>query len=420
MEPRVWYIHTARSFENVGVAGTQVVARVESLKQIADITLLSIERGPRGTARNSASIPGIGVESRRVLVSPPLFPYSLLWPGNAAVSQVLATIEGRPERRTEVLHCRSQWSTWIGLAVRDRLRMRGRRAVVVYDMEGVAAEEVTYLHRLRNRRPTGWTWLRYAGTRMLEAAGLRRADAVICVSDNMCRFIREQYAVRNERVRTVQGTADARFFHYDPSTCWAMRAALDVEPDQRLFVYNGSFAPYQQPEFFLSTFRQVIEKDKRAVLLMLTRHAEEAGSLLWQYGIPAANYRLTSVEYAKVGAYLNAADWGFCIRGNDVVNIAASPTKVAEYVCSGVPTVVSPWTGDYPGIVSQRNLGMVVDARSHSSPEVVERLLADSRVELMDRKQRCADYGRQHLTHRAVLPVYQELYSLLSAEQPCK
>ena len=48
------------------------------------------------------------------------------------------------------------------------------------------------------------------------------------------------------------------------------------------------------------------------------------------------------------------------------INVSANPEhgrgfdKVAEYLCSGTPAIVSPWTGDYGKIVAEESLGLVM------------------------------------------------------------
>jgi hypothetical protein len=46
------------------------------------------------------------------------------------------------------------------------------------------------------------------------------------------------------------------------------------------------------------------------------------------------------------------------------MNNVASPTKFAEYMLAGLPTIISPGVGDYTEFVTEKKLGFVVDVKS--------------------------------------------------------
>lgn len=406
---RLWYIHTSpAALTPVGVAATQVIARVRALSQLCPVHFVSIEGEPE--ERNWDSLfPVPGATACTVSAAGPLGHACLLLPGNRPVRTVRDMVLATPPGPVDILHCRSHWSALAGCEVVRALRARGRRAALVYDMEGAAGEEERYAALMTGARGLR-SRVREQMLRGLESRGLRIADHVICVSENMKAFIGTAYNIQPSRVSVVQSTADARLFYHDPDAGSAARGALGIPQASPVIMYNGSFAPYQRPDVFLGFFAKVLRANPQAILLIVSRQEQRAIELTSEAGLPSDGVRVTSAPYDEMRRYLNAADWGLCLRDDDIVNRVASPTKVAEYLCCGVPVVVTPWAGDYGSLVADNGLGVLLDA-SADDARAVE---AVSSLSTGDHKKRCAQWASANLTHQSALATYGRVYSELA------
>lgn len=407
---RLWYIHTsARRLDPVGVFATQVIERIRVLSRACDVGFLSVEAQP--IERDWTEVfPEPNIDARTVPMVGLAGTKSLLLPRNSAVREVLGIVLDRSPRAVDIFHCRSQWSALVGAGVVRRLRARGREAAMVYDMEGVAAEEVRYAAEAKKESGVS-TRLRTWFQQYLEGGGLRRAEGIICVSRNMSEFIHREYGIPRSRIRVVQSTANSDLFFADPEAGRATRHELDIPMESTVLMYNGSFALYQRPDLFLTLFRHVLDANADAILLVVSRQVDQAREIVQEAGLPAEKVRLASTSYDQMRRYLNAADWGLCLRDDDIVNRAASPTKVAEYLCCGTPVIVTPYTGDYGSIVSEQKLGIVVTPSEYGSSEL---RAISSRVPATDR-ERCAAWAGANLTHQSALDTYWRLYKELAS-----
>jgi glycosyltransferase involved in cell wall biosynthesis len=87
-----------------------------------------------------------------------------------------------------------------------------------------------------------------------------------------------------------------------------------------------------------------------------------------------------------------AADVGLLIRGDDLVNRVAAPTKFAEYLACGLPVVVSRGVGDTESVVRTYGVGYVIEGLSDESiSEVAQQIVNDrDRLNSEQSKLRCA------------------------------
>lgn len=405
-ELRLWYLHTHQmALRPIGVTATQVIERVRVLSELCDVHFISIEGEP--LERDWTEVfPEPTIDS--VTVSSAGFGghvCSLLSPTSSVVRAIIGRITSLPSGPTEILHCRSHWATLVGISVAQALRRHRRKAALLYDMEGLAAEESRYAARSFGTGPLK-AWPKQWGLRLIEQRGMRHADHVICVSENMKAYVVEEYAAPPSRISVVQSTADAELFYHDPDAGRAARAELDISHDAPVIMYNGSFAPYQRPDLFLDFFAEVLRVQPEAVLLILSRQEERARELVAEAGLPCESVRISSSPYDQMQRYLNAADWGLCLRDDDILNQAASPTKVAEYLCCGTPVVITPGTGDYGLVVPRQDLGVVVEPGDWSKA-AIDTVSSPVSVE---RRTHCAKWAAANLTHQAALTTYRMAY----------
>ena len=71
--------------------------------------------------------------------------------------------------------------------------------------------------------------------------------------------------------------------------------------------------------------------------------------------------QVRSVSNEDVYKYLNASDFGILFRDDVIMNNVASPSKFAEYVLCGLPTIISKGVGDFSELCEQEKLGIVVE-----------------------------------------------------------
>jgi len=311
------------------------------------------------------------------------------------------------DRRPTVIHARGVWAA----ALAARVASRRPWVKVLYDVRGDYVAEHAF-HRAGRGDATG---LRIkAGQWRIgraEARACKAASRLLCVSEALRSTLESRYPGAGVKAAVVPSGHDPRRFFLDPDLRARTRKSLGLE-DAFVLVYAGSMVPYQLPGSLARMGRIASELDPRAHLLILTQDPEKARGFLKRAKVPEERATCLRVPHAEVPAYLSAADLGLLLRRRDPVNHAASPTKVAEYLASGVPVLLSPEIGDTSALVVKEGLGAVVD--DPESPRALREALRDLLAQGLPSREHVARVARQRFARDRFLPTYLDLYGQLS------
>ena len=148
-------------------------------------------------------------------------------------------------------------------------------------------------------------------------------------------------------------------FRFEESVRIAARAELGlVEGDITLVFGTGGSSGWQQIDRIVGDLRK-----HGNTMLNLSRTAIEGANVINRF-----------VDYRDVPRHLMAADVAVLWREDNIVNQVASPVKFAEYVCCGLPVIVTssvPSASDY---VSARHRGLISDEIETVSDEEIRAL----------------------------------------------
>ena len=140
-----------------------------------------------------------------------------------------------------------------------------------------------------------------------------------------------------------------------------------------IFVYSGSMEEWQQFDKVCILFLQIHKSIPKSRLLVLTRDTDRAKNFL--IGISEDLYHITTSSYLDLGSYIQQCDFGFLIRGNDIVNNVAAPIKLNDYLSSGVKIILSSGIGDSEELIKKYNIGLIV---SDSSEKGISKFVAEN------------------------------------------
>lgn len=217
---------------------------------------------------------------------------------------------------------------------------------LIYDCHGTAPDEIRMLH---NNIP-GKIYASYMVRE--EKKVLSSAALTITVSENQYRHWRTD-ADHCLLPMLVSAPFLSGESHRDE-----IRKKLGVSEDTRVFVYSGQAQKWQMAEETLKYYKMIEENLKDTFLLILTGDRDIFRSLARQ--LELSHVKIMSLKHDEVPGYLDACDYGFCLRKKDPVNLAASPTKVMEYMSRGVKPVLTPWVGDWSRVLEKRGLSVTV------------------------------------------------------------
>jgi glycosyltransferase involved in cell wall biosynthesis len=305
--------------------------------------------------------------------------------------------------RLDVVHARSHVPAAIGLVLQTMLRRR-----LIFDPRGLLAEEYVDAGVWESRSAG------YRITQALERVARRRADRVIVLTER----IRRQWVdeLPGEHVVTIPCCADVEAITALQDRRAKLRDALAIG-DRPLLLYMGKFGgscmERETVEFYLAA-REALDDP---FFLVLTQSDHDSITRRFvRADVDADDFRVMRVRPQDVGEALAAADLGIALIRRGRGTIAASPTKVGEYLAGGLPVVVTSGIGDVDDLVRDSRTGVIVEDTSEAG---LLRAAREAAALLHDptTPARCRRVAEDRLSLRAVgIPRYRELYESLDAD----
>lgn len=214
------------------------------------------------------------------------------------------------------------------------IKMITPKCKLIYDIHGATAEEWAY-----QGRSVESVMIK----KQKEKEMVRAVDYIICQSDEMKRYIVENYQRPADQICVYRCGVDTTIFRINDNTRLAIRRELGIEDNEYLFVYSGGMHPWQRVGDTLVLFEQIHKKITNSKLLILTANPEQFYQIVKEKEIYSKDNHIIvkSLGFQEVPAYLNACDYGFLLRHNHTMNAVASPTKLAEYLACGLLVITS-------------------------------------------------------------------------------
>ncbi len=140
-----------------------------------------------------------------------------------------------------------------------------------------------------------------------------------------------------------------------------MRARYHIE-NSLVLIYSGKLdRPWHKSDFVFSLVSSLLHINSRIFFFCFTPDIGRAEILIKKYQISEDNFLLKYEENENLNSYYNGADLGLMLRDDIPTNNVASPTKLPEYLLSGLPVIISKNLGDYTEFVEKNELGFIVE-----------------------------------------------------------
>ena len=273
-----------------------------------------------------------------------------------------------------VIHCRGHLNAYRGLLLKKR---NPDRTYVIADLRGAVADEVTQESRGLARKYYAahlrqfYSWV--------ESQVVLYADTVLCVSKAFKEFLQANYNTKNATV--IPTFVDTSRFKYSKSLRDLYRDKLGIS-NQRVLVYSGGTAPWQKIGSAINLFNHLNRNVDNLFMLFLTHEPDLVKGMIKDQVKPK-DVRVIRVPHGEVAGYLCAADVGILLREKTLTNHVASPIKFSEYMCCGLPCIISSHIGDTAEILRCGNAGIVLDSDlDFPSPSEFQTLLSLNRNEI--------------------------------------
>jgi len=237
-----------------------------------------------------------------------------------------------------------------------------RRTLV--DVRAANVEEVS----IYGRAPTALKALKLRYKRAALQT-LARYPHISVVSERLKDYVYESASLDVETVHCgVVPSLAGRGFQFNPAARESTRRELGLEEGEIAVVFStGGTSGWQQNERIVAHFGHLGVK-----IINLSK-----------IEIDRPHVSNLFVDYGDVPRHLMAADVAVLWREDNVVNHVASPVKFAEYVCCGLPVIVSQSVSGAARFVEEGHPGLVIDELDDVSIDGLRRIAGEEEREAL-------------------------------------
>jgi glycosyltransferase involved in cell wall biosynthesis len=275
-----------------------------------------------------------------------------------------------------VIHCRGHLNAYRGLLLQEP---NPALIAVIGDLRGAVSDEVG---QGRGLVAKGFgRYLRHF-YQQIERQVVERADAILCVSNAFKEFLQTRYDVKNPMI--IPTYVDTSRFIFSHSLRQLYREKLRIA-DRTVLTYSGGVAPWQRIEDTIDLFVRLKENAADLFMLFLTQEPARLKKMIGGK-IQPYDFTVLQVPHWEVPGYLSAADVGVLLREDRLTNHVAAPIKFSEYMCCGLPCILSKNIGDTAQVIREIGAGIVLDSEGKvPSVSEIRSLLALNREEISKR-----------------------------------
>jgi glycosyltransferase involved in cell wall biosynthesis len=244
-------------------------------------------------------------------------------------------------QRVVIVHARSYVPALIAWLLK---RLFGVK--FIFDMRGFWADE----------RTEGGLWppggRLYRLVKRLERRFLESADEVITLTERARATLQRWPGLDGKRITVIPTCVDLERFPRVRAVGTAERAPT--------FVYSGSLGTVYLLDEMLRFVEEADARFAGAKFLLLTRDVPETETLRSRTRLGGDRLLVTCVSPAEIPAWLARADAGLAFYKPAWSRQATCPTKIGEYLATGLPVVVNEAVGDMRDIIGANDVGIVL------------------------------------------------------------
>jgi glycosyltransferase involved in cell wall biosynthesis len=194
----------------------------------------------------------------------------------------------------------------------------------------------------------------------------------------------------------------------------ALREQMGLS-DKTVLLYLGKLGSWYMAAEMVDFFAVAREAIPHLHFLILTQSDYAlARQEFARRGIGEESFTLTTVAPEDVPLYLALADVGISFIRPCFSKLASSPTKIGEYLAAGLPIVTNSGIGDCDALLSERNVGALVERFTEESYRAAVAQLQTLLAQREDVRRRCQTLAEQKLSLQHVGGKrYREVYKAM-------
>jgi len=250
-----------------------------------------------------------------------------------------------------VVHARNHIPAVMALALQAVLPIK-----LLFDMRGVMAEEYVDAGLWKQGG------LPYRLTKWVESTVFRRADAIVMLTHRIERVLRASSPDLGATAAPIEIIpCCVELDRYRGLDRAAVRRRLGLA-NQTVMVYSGSLGGWYLTQEMADLFAAGRALIDRLHFLVLTQSPKGIiAEALQRRGIPERCYTILTVPPDAMPEHLAAADFGISLIRPCYSKLSSCPTKIGEYLASGLPILSSAGIGDIDELVQQEGVGVLIE-----------------------------------------------------------
>ena len=273
-----------------------------------------------------------------------------------------------------ILHARNHVA-----AVMSAIARKLQGGQMVFDIRGFMPEEYT----------DAGVWPEngylYRGLKRIERYLLRTADAFVLLTEKAREIVFPGCKDTDHRGRPIEVIPCCVDFARFEAAAQTPRAILRQElgvTNRRVIVYVGSFGGWYMTDEMTEFLAVAHEQDPATFSMILTQSPRQTViERLASLGINETAFFVSQITPEEVPRYLKAADIAISFIKPCYSKQSSSPTKIAEYLASGLPIVCNAGVGDLDQLIEENQVGVLL---SEFSPAAYFKALDE--IEIMRRE----------------------------------
>jgi len=305
-------------------------------------------------------------------------------------------------RRIELVHARGYVASTIALALKRALGVP-----FIFDMRGFWADEKVEAGSISEESAV------FRGIKRLEASFLVEAAAVVSLTHAAVRVMRDMPSMqgRSQRFRVIPTCTNLDAFRLST-------APRDRGEASFVLGYVGAVGAWDVFDEVARCFKVLLETKPGAKLLVINRGGHDyIESSLTKNGVPRDRVELRAVEHAAVPEQIRRMDAGAFFYKPGRSRAARAPTKLGEFLASGVPCLASAGVGDVDSIVVPERVGVVLAEATDEGRRAAVRQLVDL-AEDPEIQARCAAVATRIFSLDDGVRAYDDLYKEIGNDRP--
>ncbi len=261
--------------------------------------------------------------------------------------------------------------------------------------------------------------LQYRLSQLLERRAARFASVIASGTRFMQERLEKLWQVPGRFVK-IPTVANDRKFLFDAALRAKVRADIGLPEAQPVLFYPGKFGGLYYRDETAWMFRWLLDKEPRLHFLIVTPNDDhEVIGMFERAGVPRAAYTIRHSDYPDIHGYYFAADFAVIAVPPGPSKLFISNIKVGEYLCAGLPFLITRGVSEDYLYAENKGVGVVVNDFVKSEVDAAwPRIRAFLDMEPAARRRHCREVGMEYRGFDTLEPRFRSAVESLVGAQP--